>query len=197
MIHRLTSFILLIFIFIISACTGANSGIDITSAPIQTQGEPAKVSASTGTYFAINEIGLGVNGYVALTNFTDVVASLEGLYLCQGSKCFQLPTTVVEAGATVRIATGDGAGLDDVVATHATLGDLQPSNGEIALTTSAKPNDPKVMLLYFQWGSTPHKLTQVAVDAGLWVEGGYGPSSTNATRVFKDPNSGLWLFDEP
>jgi hypothetical protein len=29
------------------------------------------------------------------------------------------------------------------------------------------------------------------------VEGGYGPSSTNATRVFKDPNSGLWLFDEP
>jgi hypothetical protein len=193
---RLTSFILL-FIFIMSACSGTNSTQVTSSSSNLTQGGPAKVSASTGTYFAINEIGLGENGYVALTNFTDVTASLEGLYLCQGFDCYQLPDRAVEAGATVRVATGDGTGLDDLVATHASLGELQPSDGEIALTTSAKSNDPSVMLLYYQWGSTPHKLTQAAVDAGLWVEGGYGPSSANATRVFKDSNSGLWLFDEP
>ena len=38
---------------------------------------------------------------------------------------------------------------------------------------------------------------QLAIDAGLWVEGGYGPSSQNATRLFKVPETGLWLFEEP
>jgi hypothetical protein len=53
------------------------------------------------------------------------------------------------------------------------------------------------MLIYFQWGSTPHELTQLAIEAGLWVEGGYGPSSENATRLFKVAETGLWLFEEP
>jgi hypothetical protein len=81
----LTSFILLILIIFTSGCSGTASGIDTAIAPTQLPGGPAKVSSSTGTYFAINEIGLGVNGYVSLTNFTDVAASMEGLYLCQGS----------------------------------------------------------------------------------------------------------------
>jgi hypothetical protein len=150
-----------------------------------------------GTFFAINEVGLGPNGFVALTNFTDSPASLAGLYLCQGSECFELPQAVVDAGKTVRIAVGDGAGHEGVVATRATLGELRPSDGEIALLASPKPDDPQAMLVYFQWGSTPHDLTQTAIDAGLWLEGGYGPSSENASRLFKVAESGLWLFEEP
>lgn len=150
-----------------------------------------------GSYYAINEVGLGENGFVALTNFTDQPADLMGLYLCQGFECFALPDVMVAAGETVRIATGDGAGIDGVVASHATLGELRPSDGEIALLTSKNIADPKAMLLYFQWGSTPHELTQIAVDNGLWVQGGYGPSSNNATRLFKVPETGLWLFEEP
>ncbi|OGO28381.1 MAG: hypothetical protein A2136_08055 [Chloroflexi bacterium RBG_16_54_11] len=142
-------------------------------------------------------MGLGQNGYVALTNCTDVPATLLGLYLCQGAVCFELPDVVVAAGATVRIATGDGAGLEHVVATHATLGELRPADGEIALAASAQPDDPQSLFLYFQWGSTPHELTRNAVKAGLWVQGGYGPSSQNATRLFKDEKTGLWLFEEP
>jgi hypothetical protein len=34
------------------------------------------------------------------------------------------------------------------------------------------------------------------MDAGLWVEGGYGPSSPNATRLFKIGESELWPFEE-
>jgi hypothetical protein len=150
-----------------------------------------------GTFFAINEVGLGPDGFVALTNFTEVPASLAGLYLCQGSDCFELPDVVVEAGQTVRIAAGDGAGHENVVAKGGAVGDLRPPDGEIALYEAAEAGGPGQMTVYFQWGSTPHDLTQTAIDAGLWVEGGYGPSSQNATRLFKVPESGLWLFEEP
>jgi hypothetical protein len=150
-----------------------------------------------GAFFAINEVGLGQDGFVALTNFTDAPASLAGLYLCQGSDCFELPDAVVDAGQTVRIAVGDGDEHEGMVTTGSTLGELRPSDGEIALVASQEPDEPGAMLVYFQWGSTPHDLTQIAIDAGLWVEGGYGPSSQNATRLFKVEETGLWLFDEP
>ena len=163
-----------------------------TTAPDQ----PAVISGASGSFFSINEIGLGPDGYVALTNFTDVSVSTGGLILCQGSTCFELPDVVVGAGETVRIAVGDGTGHGWVVATRATLGELRPSDGEIALVVSQELDDPQAMLVYFQWGSNPHDLTQIAVDAGLWVEGGFGPSSQNATRLFRVEESGLWLFEE-
>jgi hypothetical protein len=124
-------------LLIVSACAGVNSGTGVPGGTSQTEAGPAQVSSTTGTYFAINEIGLGQNGYVALTNFTDVPASLAGLYLCQGGACFELPDVVVPAEATVRVATGDGTGLEGVVATQATLGELKLADGEIALVTSA------------------------------------------------------------
>lgn len=192
-------FVLILFITV--ACNNGKSTTDTTTAiDVPTtipNANPAIVSSTTGTYFAINEVGLGSNGFVALTNFTDVPASLTGLYLCQGSACFELPDVVVAADDTVRISVGDGSGYENVIAAHATLGELRPSDGELALLVSKKIDNPQSMLVYFQWGSTPHGLTQTAIDAGLWVKGGYGPSSQNAIRLFKVPESGLWLFEEP
>ena len=75
-------------------------------------------------------------------------------------------------------------------------GELKPGDGEIALFEGQDVKQPQAMKIYFQWGSTPHALTQAAIDAGLWVEGGYGPSSNNATRLYKVKDSGLWLFEE-
>jgi hypothetical protein len=186
-----------LFLIMVSACAGVNPTDAPSASPASTGAAPARASSRTGTFFAINEVGLGPNGFVALTNFTDAPASLAGLHLCQGAECFELPDGVVNAGETVRIAVGDGSGVEGVVATRATLGELRPSDGEIALVASPELADPQAMLVYFQWGSTPHDLTQLAIDAGLWVEGGYGPSSKNASRLFKVAESGLWLFEEP
>jgi hypothetical protein len=194
---KLFFFPLALILVCTSACSGDSPGAGSTTTPALPQVSPEKVSSGTGAFFTINEVGLGPNGFVALTNFTDVAASLAGLYLCQGSACFELPDVVVDAGETVRIAVGDGVGHEGVVATHATLGELRPSEGEIALYASKELDDPQAMFVYFQWGSTPHDLTQTAIDAGLWVEGGYGPSSRNATRLFKVAETGLWLFEEP
>jgi hypothetical protein len=190
-------FSLVLILLITAGCSGDDPGANATAAPTPPQAVPVKITSATGTFFTINELGLGSNGFVALTNFTDVPASLADLYLCQGVECFELPDVVVNAGETVRIAVGDGDGHEGVVATHATLGDLRSSDGEVALYVSQELENPQEMLTYFQWGATPHDLTQIAIDAGLWVEGGYGPSSQNATRLFKDADTGLWLFEEP
>jgi hypothetical protein len=163
-----------------------------TSAP----DEPAVISGSTGSFFSINEIGLGPEGYIALTNFTDVTVSTGGLILCQGEDCFALPTVEVAAGETALVAVGDGSGLQGVIATGATIGELRSEDGEIAIYASVDYDDPKAILVYLQWGSTPHELTDVAVEAGLWFETSYAPSSDNATRLFRVEESGLWLFEE-
>lgn len=187
------AFLMLVF----SGCVNQNAADDLSTTPTSSESGLAIVKPGTSTYFTINEVGLGPNGFVSLTNFTDTPTSLVGLHLCQGADCFELPDAVVEAGETVRIAVGDGAGHEDVIATHATLGELHPADGEIALMSSPEPEDPQAMFIYFQWGSTPHELTQAAIDAGLWIEGGYGPSSQNATRLYKVAETGLWLFEEP
>ena len=157
---------------------------------------PLAQKSQSGSFFAINEIGLGPEGYVALTNFTGVPVSLGGLYLCQGGDCFALPDEVVEGDETVQVAAGDGEGLQNVIATEATYGELRPADGEIALFKSEQTDDPQALLVYLQWGSSPHGLTDVAVEAGLWVGTSFAPTSPNATRLFRVPESGLWLFDE-
>jgi hypothetical protein len=53
------------------------------------------------------------------------------------------------------------------------------------------------MLVYFQRASTAHDLIQMAIDAGLWVEGGYAFGSENAARLFKVAKTGFWLFEGP
>lgn len=193
------SLVLIVVLLAASACAGGGATAEATPAAAQpaatnTPG-PIAQSGQAGTFFAINEVGLGPEGFVALTNFTEVPVSLSGLYLCQGSDCFALPDQVVQGGETVRVAAGQGEGLENVIATGATFGELRPADGEIALFSSDKTDDPKALLVYLQWGSTPHQLTGLAVERGLWFETSYAPSGPNGTRLWRVEESGLWLWE--
>jgi len=198
--------VILVLMLIAAACGSPDNGGEVTPATAEVTNAPATAPVATaksaaasgrsGSFFAIYEVGLGPEGYISLTNFTDVAVSTSGLTLCQGSDCFELPDVEVAAGEVARVAVGDGARIDGVIATEATLGELRPSDGEIAIYASQDYDDPRAMLAYLQWGSTPHGLTSVAVEAGLWFETSYAPSSANATRLYRIPESGLWLFEE-
>lgn len=149
--------------------------------------------ASRTNFFAIDEIGVGSRGYVSLTNFTDVPASLAGLYLCQGARCTALPRVKVGAGRTVRVATFSGKGLRNVVARNAGFGPLRPGDGEIAMSTARRVT-ARSLLTYLQWGKAKHALTPLAVKAGLWVAGAYAPTDAKAVRLYR-MQSGLWVFE--
>jgi hypothetical protein len=193
--------VLTALMLVLAGCNSSSPVQTATEAPTPptlpisaTPSQAPSPRSGSGSLFAIEEVGVGPAGYVALTNFTDQPASLGGLFLCQGAKCFALPDVAVAPKATVRVASGDGAGLDGVVATGATIGELRPSDGEVALYASPTVKDPKAMLVYLEWGSTPHDNTQAAIDAGLWINGSFAPTSNNATRLFRN-EGGLWLFD--
>lgn len=181
--------LLIIVMILITACspTAKTPGVITT---------PGGVIPELVSPFEIQEMGVGEKGWVALTNFTGQPGNLAGLYLCQGKACFALPDESVPAGETVRISNGSGASVDNVIAKNATFGELRSADGEIALTTTENPQQPEQILFYLQWGSTPHELTDLAIDAGLWLEGGYAPTSEIATRLFRVKETGLWLFEE-
>ena len=143
--------------------------------------------------FSIDEVGLGANGYVWLTNFSEVPASLQGLYLCQPPDCFALPDQEVAAGDSVAIAASAETDHPGVVATWSDLA-LSPTDGELGVYVSEDVGNAESVRSYFQWGSDPHEGTEAAIAAGFWVTG-YAPTSDNATRLYQN-EGGLWLFEE-
>lgn len=198
--RRLTVFLVTVAI-VTTACSGTSDNESTTSSVATTSDTGAtstsvrRQPAGASSFFAIREVGLGPDGYVSLTNFTDQAVSLAGLFLCQQPNYVELPDVVVEAGSTARIALGDGNGLENVVLTNADLGELKPSDGEIALYTSREFDDPAAMIEYLEWGSTPHGRTDVAIAAGLWPEGSFAPTAATATRLYRVEETGLWLFE--
>jgi hypothetical protein len=196
--HILTAALVVLVLLAIVSCKGAQEDAEPIPPAAQTASTPraATMRPGGGSFLAIHEVGLGPEGWVSLTNFTGVTVSTAGLHLCQGSACFALPEAEIPAGEIARVAVGSGAGIEDVIAKRATIGELRSPDGEIALYATRDLDEPGAMLVYLQWGSTPHELTETAIAAGLWVEGGYAPTTEDATRLFRVPESGLWLFEE-
>ena len=171
-----------------------------TTTPDGTRTEEPSVPVSTSTVFPdngfqleINEVGLGDDGWVALRNYTDEPASLFGLFLCQPPNCVALPDEEVPPETVAYVAVAGGEDLDNVVVTDADV-TLAPADGEIALFSEDDTSDSEKIRSYLQWGSDPHEGTTVAIEAGLWIEGSYAPTSDAAIRLFRS-EEGLWLFE--
>jgi hypothetical protein len=143
--------------------------------------------------FVITRVGLGPHGFVALQNGASITASLGGVSICQGRQCYVLPRVRVAPHRTVLIARDGGRGLKHVVARNARFGSLRPHDGEIALFSSRRIHKARTLFAYLQWGSTPHRLTKMAIAAGHWLKGSYAPSARDATLLYRN-HAGLWLF---
>lgn len=182
-------------IFVAAACNATVTSPNPTATPASQTASPVGSSdaSDVSRFFAIEEIGLGPEGYVTLLNYTEATASLDTMFLCQADACVDLPDVVVGPGEVARIAVGDGTGLENVAMTGADL-DLTPADGEVAVFHSKDVSDKAEVRAYLQWGSTPHELTKVAVEAGLWIEAGYAPSAPHATRLWKT-DANLWVWD--
>ena len=135
-------------------------------------------------YFSIDEVGLGPQGYITLRNYTDVAASLDHVFLCQSTGCVDLPDVIVQPGESVRVAVGDGTGLENVVMTGAHL-DLPPADGEVAIYASDDVRNPAKMRYYVQWGSTPHPTTRGLPSLPLLMITGTHPDPPSVDRAIR------------
>jgi hypothetical protein len=192
----LTSVLLVAFVIGCENDDGDGNGNTPDGSGTVTATGPASTSTvfpDNGFQFEISEVGLGEDGWVALRNYTDEPASLADLYLCQPPDCVALPDEEVPPESTAYVAVSSGDGLDNVVVTDADL-TLAPPNGELALFSGDDTSDAEKIRSYLQWGSHPHEGTDVAIEAGLWIEGSYAPTSEAATLLFRS-DEGLWLFE--
>ncbi len=198
---RNPTILLLAFVVCVCAACSDTNDADTAATTVEEINDPAADSAvlrqpqDASSYFTIPEIGVGSVGFVALQNITSQPVSLDGLYLCNGSDCVELSDTTVEPGSLVRVAVDDGSDLDDVVMPGAALGSLDPVSGEVALYSSPEVDSSEDLIVYVQWGANPHDRTDDAVDKGLWVDGAFAPTAETATRLYRQPDSGLWLFE--
>jgi hypothetical protein len=183
---------------LVAACEGGSASPDGGSAsPPGSTLPPGSFPSSIdqGRFFAIEEIGIGSDGWVTLHNYTDQTANVGGLFLCQEGRCVELQPAEVPPDGLARIANGGGSGLEDVAMTNAGL-TLEPVEGEVALFSSDDTDDPTAIRSFLEWGSTPHSLTETAIEAGIWLEGSYAPTGPNSVRLYRENSLWLWEMGE-
>lgn len=190
--------ILLGLALLIAAGCGGDDDEEVDPPAVTTGAPPGAVTArdAVQTYLDIDRVGVGEDAWVSLGNFTDVPVQIGGLHLCQGSNCEELPERIVEPGENVYVVVSGDPALDGLaMIDDAGLGELRPSDGELSLFSRPDFDDPSALVLFLEWGSTPHEHTDLALEAGLWVEGAFAPSTDRATELFRQ-ETGLWLFRE-
>jgi hypothetical protein len=116
----------------------------------------------------------GSDGYVAITNVGGTTGNLEGWQLCQRPGYYRIGSIDVAPGETVRFTSGPVEGLTgQVFDAGGRFGQLSASSGEIGLYVDNNFGSASSIRSYVEWGSSDHGRSSVAVEAGIWVAGGF------------------------
>lgn len=142
--------------------------------------------------------------YVTVTNVGNEPTDLGDHWLVAGAARHRLPALEMATGATVVIGigeepppviTGTVAGFD----LGPVLGPVLVEDGEMALFSAARFAEPAAMVDYVEWGSSGHRRSAVAVEAGLWEARAFVPVPPEAQALSSsgDPSAGPedWTAD--
>jgi hypothetical protein len=142
-----------------------------TTTTVATTGTTAAAAPAT---FAISRVVFGSEGYVAVTNVGGTGGNLEGWQLCQRPGYYRIGSVDVAPGETVRFTIGPVAGLTgQVIDAGGQFGQLSAATGEIGLYVDNNFASASSIRSYVEWGSGDHGRSSVAVEAGIWVAGGF------------------------
>ncbi len=173
-----------------AATTTTESGSAATtttrSAPSSTTGAPVETTTSTTTTtlppaegsLAMTTVVFGDNPYVVVTNLGSSSVDLGDYWLCQRPSYSQIPSYTVEPGQNVAITFTD-VPAPDVIAIDGTvtlgdgLGGITVDGGELGLYGSSDFGSSAAIVDYVEWGSGDRGRESVAVEAGIWVTGGF------------------------
>lgn len=162
-------FVLLVALTLLSAACGDDGGGGDADAPNEDGSTTTPTSEATTTTAPIPEGGVAVTGLsltqvafgdggsVTITNDSDAEINVDGLWVCNRPSYTPLSGTIA-AGATIQVDAGE-------------LGGLSEEGGEAALYSSNDFGSSDDIVDYVQWGTGGGR-EGVAVDAGLWPDGG-------------------------
>ena len=135
--------------------------------------------------------------YVTLTNVGNEPIDLGDHWLVAGASRHRLPALEMATGATVVIGigeepppviTGTVAGFD----LGPVVGPVLVEDGEMALFSAARFAEPAAMVDYVEWGSSGHRRSAEAVEAGLWEARAFVPVPPEAQALSSsgEPSAG-------
>ncbi len=138
--------------------------------------------------------------YVTITNIGNGPAELGAHWLCQRPAYKQLPDLVLEPGDTVAIGLGTESPPDlveyvAVLEVGRAIGPIDIDGGEIGLYADPFFDSPTALVDYVEWGSAGHGRSDVAILAGIWVEGDFVELPPEATSMSSSGAGGPGIAD--
>lgn len=180
-----------------SSSTTAPSGTTSTR-PTTTLAPTTTLLPPPEAAFALTQVVFGEHGYVEVANYGGMPGDPGGHWLCKEPDDFQIPSVELEPGEALWVAAGDGqaqqgsVGIDTeaVIPAEGELGTFDRESGEFGLYGEPTFDDPAEAVSYVEWGESSHGCSQAAIQAGVWVEGGFvaiGPDSFGIVATTTPP----------
>jgi hypothetical protein len=145
--------------------------------------------AMTGAIFEITTVSFEAP-MVVITNVGTEAGSLEGHWLCQRPSYQALPALELGAGESVAISLGGDAFAPPAGALTVDgaldLGSIAASSGEIGLYSSNSFGSADAIVSYVEWGNSGHGRSATAVEAGVWDDGGFVPTTDTTAGIQQD-----------
>jgi len=126
----------------------------------------------------IDEVVFAGEPYLVIANKGTGPGSSGGFWICQFPSYFELPAFELQPGERLTVPLGEGI-VPDLVGVIGTVDVIRPigvidaEGGEIGLYSADRFNDPEAIVDYLEWGSGNHARSGVAVQAQIWVDGGF------------------------
>lgn len=126
----------------------------------------------------VDEIVFAEAPYLLVSNRGGSVGSTAGMFLCQFPSYFELPAFDLAPGERIAVPLGDGE-IPDLIGVIAKveasnpIGAVSRLDGEVGLYSRSEFSSADAIINYVEWGSTAHPRSPVAVEAGVWVTGGF------------------------
>jgi hypothetical protein len=161
-----------------AGATTTTAASDPTTSTVTTMATTTTTEAPPGQpAFAMAQVVFGDGAYLAIANVGTGTGTTEGLWLCQFPSYWEMPAVELAAGDVAAVALGGNVpevlDVAAVIDARGRLGSIRPAGGELGLYASASFGDPAAIIDYVEWGSAGHQRSSVAVQAGMWPEGGF------------------------
>lgn len=142
-----------------------------------------------GPVFEITTVTFG-SPMLVITNVGTETGNLGGHWICQRPAYQELPAMDVEAGQSVAISLGGDVFLPPpgalTVEGVLNLGAISASDGEMGLYSSSSFGSAADIVSYVEWGSSGHGRSDTAVEAGVWDDGGFVPTTGDTAGIQQD-----------
>ena len=171
--------------------TTAGSPTPTTAAPTSAPSNDSSTTIASvgdgGAVFAMTSVTLSASGRaVLIQNVGSSSGNLSGFALCQAPAYHTFGDIELGPGEFIAVSLGGDdfvapAGAKETVT--ANVGRIDAEDGELGLYSKREFSNSDAIVDYVEWGSTGHRRSGVAVEAGIWSSGDFVATTADSVEL--------------